>query len=210
MTEKPTPWGPARWHFPHKPWPERHLQRDKQWHAICKSRTAHGNTMENISKTKGFHTHPIVWRMSTTSCQRFKTKECERQNETKNARETKECGREYKRGRGARQNKTAGKGPGLVRGTKGSKSEDKENRAAKQNKINGEGLGLVHRTRGSQSEDKEKCGAKQNGIDGKGLGLVRGTKGSKSEDKRNCGPKQNKWRRPGTTGRNKRKSAGRQ
>ena len=97
-----------------------------------------------------------------------------------------------------------------MRGTKGSKSEDKENRAVKQNKINGEGLGLVHRTRGSQSEDKEKCGAKQNGINGKGLGLVRGTKGSKSEDKGNCGPKQNKWRRPGTTGRNKRKSAGRQ
>ena len=61
--------------------------------------------------------------------QAINTKGCERQNETINARETKECVREYKGIRGAKQNKAAGKSLGLVRGTKESRTEDRKSRS---------------------------------------------------------------------------------
>ena len=73
----------------------------------------------------------------------------------------------------------------------------------------GKGLGLVCRTKTSQSEVKGT--ATQNKTDREGLELVRGTKESQAEVKRNRGAKQNnRWRRPGTSARNRRKSIGRQ
>ena len=49
------PLRPSKTTFRHESWPERHLPWEKQWHDVCKSRPAHGNTMKNISKTKGTH-----------------------------------------------------------------------------------------------------------------------------------------------------------
>ena len=39
-------------HFPHKAWPERHLEREGQCRGVCKSRAGQGNTIKYISKTK--------------------------------------------------------------------------------------------------------------------------------------------------------------
>ena len=41
--------------FSNQSCPGRHLQREEQWHDVCKSRSAHGNAMRKISKTKDRH-----------------------------------------------------------------------------------------------------------------------------------------------------------
>ena len=78
---------PSKTTFPQKPWPERHLQRNEQWYDVCKSRAGHGNTLKNISKTKGRHGDSFasycLEKGDNKGQRAINTKECERQNEKK-------------------------------------------------------------------------------------------------------------------------------
>ena len=88
---------PSKMTYPHKSWPERHLEWDEQWHGVCKSRPGHGNTMKNISKTKGRHGASFasycLEKVDNKGQRAIKTKECERQNERNAARDKREAQR---------------------------------------------------------------------------------------------------------------------
>ena len=171
---------PSKTTFPHKSWPERHLEWEEQWHGVCKSRAAHGNTKKNISKTKGRHGASFasycLEKVENKGQQAIKTKNVSgkmKRNYARDkryvSRETKECGREYDGKRCAEQKRAAGEGLELVRWIKGvsrkrkeiaSQNKRKPHRKTKENRI--EALELVRGTKGSQSRDKWNRGAKQN------------------------------------------------
>ena len=171
---------PRKTTFSHQSWLERHLQREEQRHDVCKSRAAHGNEMKNISKTKDWHGASLasysLEKVDNKGQWANKTKEYQRQNETKCRTRQKVNTKKYI---------SVNKGMWAwiqwkwLRWTKESQSEDERNRDAKRNKVAGGGLQLLCGTTGSQSEDRGNRGAKQNRAAPGGLELVRGAKQSR-------------------------------
>ena len=127
---------PSKTTFPNKSWPERHLEWDEQWHPVCKSRAGPENSMKKLARQKadiGLHTHPIVWRRSTT-------KGSERLRQKNPSGKMKEIYLGIQKNVGVNTMEIAalnkrepvGEGLELVRGTKESQSKIKE--TAAQNK----------------------------------------------------------------------------
>ena len=120
---------PRKTTFSHQSWPERHLQREEQWHDVCKFRAAPGNTMTNISKTKDRHGASFasycLEKVDNKGPWAIKTKECERRNETKWRMRQKNAGVNALEIAALNKTGPAGEGLELVRGTKGSQSTTK-------------------------------------------------------------------------------------
>ena len=177
---------PSKTTFPHKCWPERHLGWEEQWHGVCKSRAGHGNTIKNVSKTKG---------KRKASFASYCLKKVDN-----------------KRRRAIRQRNVSGK---MKRNGARDEGKQKEIYLGKQWNVNvntmaigalnereavGEGLELLREAKESPSEDRENRGAKQNKDAGEGLELTCGRKGVKRKTKDTArNTKESSSRRTGTS-----------
>ena len=150
------------------------------------------------------HSHPIVRRRSTT-------KGSERWDKRMWAAKWKECGREYSGSRCAEQKRAGRKGPGTSAWNKRkfTGTERKPQRKTKHGRWRRPGTRARNKRKSTGRERKPR--REQNKVAGEGMELERGTKESEPEEKETAAwTKQSRWRRPGTSARNKRKSTGRE